>query len=78
MNRVVLDPTTLAKLRDAWQTLELCDGNGQVVGRFVPIVDRSKCADLEPQISEEELDRRERAGGGRPLADILKDLGKRS
>jgi hypothetical protein len=78
MNQVVIDPVTLAKLRDAWQTVELCDKDGQVVGRFVPIVDRSKCADLEPQISEEELDRREQAGGGRPLADILKDLEKRS
>lgn len=78
MNRVVVDPVTLAKLRDVWQTLELCDKDGQVVGRFIPIVDRSKCADLEPQVSEEELDRRERAGEGRPLADILADLEKRS
>lgn len=78
MNRVVVDPATLAKLRDVWETLDLCDDNGQVVGRFIPMVDRTKCADLEPQISEEELDRRERVGGGRPLVDILKDLERRS
>jgi hypothetical protein len=78
MNRVVVDPVTLAKLRDAWETLDLCDTDGQIVGRFIPIVDRSHGADLEPQISEEELDRRQREGGGRPLADILKDLEKRS
>jgi hypothetical protein len=49
-----------------------------VVGRFVPTVDHSECAELEPRVSEEELDRRERAGGGRPLANILADLEKRS
>lgn len=78
MNRVVVDPTTFAKLRDARQTLDLCDESGQVAGRFIPLMDPSKFADVEPEISEEELDRRERAGGGRPLADILKDLEKRS
>ena len=78
MNRVVVDPVTLAKLRDAWQTLELCDDSGRVVGRFVPLVEPAVRAKLEPQVTEEELDRRERAGGGRPLADILGDLEKRS
>lgn len=78
MNQVVVDPATFAKLRDAQQTLDLCDASGQIAGRFIPIVDRSQCTDLEPQISEEELDRRQGAGGGRPLADILADLEKRS
>jgi len=31
-----------------------------------------------PQIGEDELDRRERAGGGRALAEILADLGKKA
>lgn len=78
MNRVVVDPITLTRLLDARQTLELCDDSGRIVGRFIPTVDRSECIDLEPQVSEEELDRRERAGGGRPLADILADLEKQS
>lgn len=78
MNRVIIDPATLAKLQDAQQTLDLCDESGRVVGRFIPLVDRSVCVDLEPRISEAELDRRERNGGGRPLADIIRDLEKRS
>jgi hypothetical protein len=78
MNRVVVDPATLAKLRGARQTLDLCDDRGQVVGRFIPAVDPFEGADLQPQVSEEELDRRERVGGGRPLADILADLEKPS
>jgi hypothetical protein len=31
------------------------------------------CQAIEPQISEEELTRRERQGRGRPLADILRE-----
>jgi hypothetical protein len=77
MNRVIVDPATLARLRDARQTLELCDDSGLVVGHFVPALDPSERARLEPQVSEEELDRRLRAGGGRSLAEILTDLEKR-
>lgn len=78
MNRVIVDPATLVRLRDVQNTLELCDDFGQVVGHFVPVVAPSERAGLEPRVSEEELDRRERVGGGRPLADILTDLEKRS
>ncbi len=78
MNRVVVDPATHARLREVRQTLELCDDSGRLVGHFVPTLDPSECADLEPHVSEAELDRRERAGGGRPLVDILTDLEKRS
>ena len=77
MNRLVVDSATLARLRDVRQTLELCDDSGHVVGHFVPTVDHSQYSDLEPQISEDELDRRERVRGGRSLAEILTDLEKR-
>ena len=33
---------------------------------------------MEPQVSEEELDRRQREGGGRTLDEIMADLEKRS
>jgi hypothetical protein len=78
MTRLIVDSATLTKLRDARQTLELCDDLGRVVGHFVPTLDPSQCSTLEPQVSEEELDRRERFGGGRSLAEILADLEKRS
>ncbi|MHB1424403.1 MAG: hypothetical protein ACYC3I_14625 [Gemmataceae bacterium] len=78
MNRVVVDPATLTILRNARQTLDVCDESGKVAGRFIPTMDHFDCADIEPRISEAELNRRERAGGGRPLADILTALEKRS
>lgn len=78
MNRVIVDPATLVQLRNVRQTSELWDDSGKLLGHFVPAMNHSERVDLEPQVSEEELDRRERAGGGRPLADILADLEKRS
>jgi hypothetical protein len=74
MTRVIVDAVTRARLVNARDPLELCDDSGQVLGRFIPSVQLSQCADAGPQISEEELDRRERAGGGRPLSDILAAL----
>jgi hypothetical protein len=73
MTRVIVDPTTEAKLRDARQTLELCDRSGCVLGHFVPVRAPSNYRGIDPQISEEELDRREQEGDGRSLADILAD-----
>lgn len=48
MNRVVVDPATLARLRGVRQTLELCDESGRVVGHFVPALEHSEDAGLGP------------------------------
>jgi hypothetical protein len=76
MTRVVLDDATLAKLVHVTQTVDLCDPKGRVIGRFVPIIDAARYVGREPDITEEELQRRERQGGGRPLAEIMRDLEK--
>jgi len=74
MPQVMLDPVTLQQLRTAQTTLEVVDGTGQVIGHFVPVGP----AGPELDISEEELHRREQRGGGRPLAQILANLGSRT
>jgi hypothetical protein len=76
MGRITVDPTTLARLQGIGRTMELCDESGRVVGHFVPVLDTPIASGSEPQISEEEIQRRLQEGGGRPLADILKDLEK--
>jgi hypothetical protein len=76
MTKIIVDSATEAQLSDARLTMELCDAHGRVLGHFVPILD-SKDMSKDPQISEEELDRRQRTGGGRPLSGILADLEKR-
>lgn len=69
MKRVVLDPTTIAKLSDG-EIVELCDGSGRVIGRFRPSVYDDPAA--QPQISDEEITRRlSEDGPGRSLAEIM-------
>jgi hypothetical protein len=45
------------QLTASQQCIELCDEAGQTIGFFTPATDPAL---LDPQISEEELDRRER------------------
>lgn len=61
MGKIILDQTTRAKLGNLREHLELCDESGQVLGYFTPAHDPSLYAGMA---SEEELDRREHAGGG--------------
>lgn len=75
MKRIVLDASAIAKLPE-YDIVEICDESGRVIGRFRPAVYDDPAA--QPQVSEDELRRREAEGGGRPLEDILADLEKRA
>lgn len=50
----------------------------QAIGHVNPMKNHSQSSELEPQISEDELDRRERIRGGRSLAEILTELENRT
>jgi hypothetical protein len=78
MNRIVIDPASVAKLGALEQAAELCDDSGRVLGYFTPSHDRSLYDSVECPVSAEELSRRAQRGGGRPLADIMSDLEKRA
>jgi hypothetical protein len=67
---LTLDPATSAQLSKVDCPLVFCDPSGKVLGRFVPIPPDMR----QPQLSEEELQRRESSGGGRSLTSILADL----
>jgi hypothetical protein len=71
MNRIIVDSVTKAKLASVREKSELCDDSGYILGHFIPLDPR------EPRITPEEIDRRQRAGGGRSLAEILADLEKK-
>jgi hypothetical protein len=77
MTRIVLDKKTLAKLSKPTQSVEICDEEGNLVGIFNPVVDRTAYASLKVPFTAEELDRFEKEPGGRSLAEILADLEKR-
>jgi hypothetical protein len=78
MSVVIPDPSMVVALGEARQVLELRAPDGRLLGHFVPALDLSLDARLQPRISEEELQRREGNGGGRSLASILADLEKRA
>jgi hypothetical protein len=78
MTKIVVDPATLSQLRAAHEVVALCDDAGHVVGHFHPVASPDKPKRLEPQISEEEIRRRLRQGGGRSLTEIKADLEKRA
>ena len=77
MTKIVIDPTTAGQLSGVETSAELVDPSGNLLGYFSPKVDPSLYDQVEPPISEEELDRIEKEGGGRPLRDILDDLEKK-
>jgi len=61
----------------AGQPAELCDSSGKVLGRFVPLVDRSNWKTIPPGISEEELERRSKSTGKRyTTAEVIAHLEK--
>ncbi len=61
MIQVVVDPAMRSKLHNFSQALELRDSSGRVLARLFPAIDLSEYEPLVPQVSEEELNRREKA-----------------
>jgi hypothetical protein len=60
MTRVVLNAELRGQLRDLAEPLELCDESGRVLATVMPAFDPSEYEEIEPEISEEELNRRRR------------------
>jgi hypothetical protein len=78
MTRIVIDEATRKKLGDLREALEVCDDSGRVLAYLTPAEDGSIYEELVCPTSDEELDRREHDGVGRPLAQIWADLERRA
>jgi hypothetical protein len=63
MTRIRLDADLRKRLNNLSEPLELCDESDRVVARVLPAVDPSLYEDLEPKISNEELQRRKQNKG---------------
>jgi hypothetical protein len=74
MTTITIPDSILAGIRPGEQTVEVRDATGRVVGYFAPVVSSQDYRAVTQPVSEDELDRRSHAGGGRSLADILGDL----
>ena len=78
MRSLILDQSTIDKLKAVEVGVEVRDRQGNLIGFFRPAVTPDDVDQYECPVSEEELRRRARQGGGRPLPDILDDLRKPS
>lgn len=78
MTQITLDEATLERIRAAGGFAQVRDAQGRYVAEIRAYENPISLKDLDPGVTDEELRRRERAGGGRPLFDILRDLEKRA
>ena len=78
MPSLILEQSSIDKLKIVEVGVEVRDRQGNLIGFFHPAITPGDVDQYECPVSEEELLRRARNGGGRPLADILDDLRKPS
>jgi hypothetical protein len=71
VTKVVVDQRLFAKLRSV-DEVELCDESGRSLGHFLSekLYRRLMCDWANAQITDEELERRRQAPGGRTLEEI--------
>ena len=75
MAQLVVDPATIAKLRGVNELTEIRDESGAVLGFYYPVTVAEHAGRVQSPHSREELEELRKQRQGRPLADILKDLG---
>ncbi len=75
MERIIVDAELLEKLHRLMVPLEICDAQGHILAHVLPAYDPALWGPLEPQVSEEELDRREQSNEKRyTTAEVLEHL----
>jgi hypothetical protein len=78
VTRIILDESVLSKLTTSRDMIEICDAQGRVRGVFQAL-QPGETISLEPEIPEEEMQRRARLPiHGRKLAEIMADWEKRA
>jgi hypothetical protein len=73
MSLMIVSDALKARLAAASHSIELCAEDGTLLGVFTPNTEKKKY-NLEPKISNEEIQRRLATEKGRPLKDIMRDL----
>jgi hypothetical protein len=77
MNRIVIGDSLNQQFRSVADLCEVFDSSGNRLGLFQPDTQQTTYDGYECPLSDEELDRIEREGAGRPLADVFRDLESR-
>ena len=73
MSIMIVEGGLATRFSAADDPLQVCTPDGRLLGYFSPV--RPRTLLLEPPVSNAELERIEAEGPGRPLAEILRDLG---
>jgi hypothetical protein len=77
MASITVDDVTASLLRWVNRPVKIVDQEGNWIGTFEPVDERRLHRDAECPLSENELRRRARKGGGRSLTEILATLENR-
>ena len=77
MQQIQIESPLSNKLMSLHGQVVLCDAEGYALGFFQPMGERLKVEDmqLESPLSAEEVEERRKVRTGRPLEDILRELG---
>jgi hypothetical protein len=76
MDQIIVDESFARQLGAAPSIV--LDATGKRLGCFIPEADPTIYKTIRQSVSDDELTRRENAGGGRQLPEILDDLRKRA
>ncbi len=77
MDQIIVDESFTRQLGPVLGPCVVLDSAGKRLGCFTPEADPSLYQGMGPSVSDDELERRERTGGGRTLTEILRDLRQR-
>jgi hypothetical protein len=77
MNKVIVDEELRAKLNGSITNVELCDPSGRVVAYIVSPDEylSLRYVKARERYTDAEIEELRKQSGGRPLADVLRDLG---
>jgi hypothetical protein len=78
MVNIVVDDELRAKLGDLKSPVTLQDASGRVLAYLTPAKDRSIYDELDPGISDEEIERRLAAGGGMSFSEMMAECERRA
>lgn len=73
MTTITIPDAILSQIQPREQAVEVCDATGRIIGYFAPAATAEDYRKATPLVSDDELDRRSQAGGGRSLTEILGD-----
>jgi hypothetical protein len=74
MTRITLAEALKSRLDDLVEPVEFCDESGRVMGRYIPAFNAADYTPLDPQVSNDELRRRQGSQEWHSTTEVLGHL----